>query len=138
MQKPVIRKSFPEDQIPIHYNATDWKPKFEELRSHSSEETLSITLENQSTGALEMIEFRIAGAAESPITTTKWIWGRILSEGPILYDLVFDYVDGQLIHITVYSSAKSAPPEVTAKRAKEVRYAAEITNYDIFSSIDPD
>lgn len=134
--EPIKRRTFPEDAKLLYYDPVNWKPSFQELYNRRSE-NITITLKNRQSGEMEIIEFQIVGATESPVTTVKWIWGSInLDDNQDEFHITFDYYDGLLQNIVVAPSPKSAPVEITAKRTKKIRYPAEITAFDIFNQKD--
>ncbi|MBR5389101.1 hypothetical protein IK146_00880 [Candidatus Saccharibacteria bacterium] len=130
-----LRRSFPEKE-PIHYECVDWTPTFTQLKAEGYGSKHEITLKNVVTGELERMTFEIVGASESPVTTTKWIWGKVITDDGYDTDLTFDYVDGELVQIIAAATPKSAPVEVVKERTKLIRYPAEITTFDIFSPVE--
>ncbi len=134
MANAVIRRHFPEDMNLLYYELTDRSPSFKMLKD-SIGRLQTITLKNLETGELETLEFTITGATESPITTTKWIWGPITTNDSYPTDLIFDYVDGNLVAVKASVTPKSLPVEQCAARTKNVRYPAELTTHDIFSPV---
>ena len=131
----MLRQSFPEEQ-PIFYECFDWTPTFVQLKAEGFGSKHEITLKNVATGDFERMTFEITGFTESPITTCKWIWGKIVTCDEYDTDITFDYFDGKLVRVIAAASPKSAPIEVTNIRTKDIRYPAEITTFDIFSSVD--
>ena len=128
----MFRRSFPEEG-PLFYEPTDWSPTFAQLSAQGYGSEHEITLKNLTTGRLERLSFKIVGATESPVTTVKWIWGKIATTDAYDTCLTFDYFDGQLVKIVAANTPKSLPVEVMRARTKRIRYPAEITTYDIFS-----
>ena len=136
--EPMIRRSFPDDEKKYYYGPIDRIPTFQYLYEHRNDETISFVLENLDTGKPELLEFHIVGASESPITTVKWIWGKLHTDSEQEFSLTFDYMDGQLVDIFAAAEPKSLPIDVMNRRTKKVRYPAEVTTYDIFSPVTPD
>ena len=136
--KPMTRRAFPDDVKTYHYSPIDRIPTFQYLYAHRDDEAISVVLKNLDTGEPEKLEFHITGASESPITTVKWIWGKLHTDSPYDYSLTFDYMDGKLVDIYAAAEPKSVLVEVTSKRTKKIRYPAEITTFDIFSPVGQD
>ena len=136
--EPKLRRTFPDDVKFYHYSPAGFTPTFRYLYEHRQDETISMVLNNLDTGEPERLEFNIVGANESPVTTVKWIWGKLHFDGPYQYDLTFDYMDGKLVQIIAANAPKSLPVEEMAKRTEKVRYPAEVTVYDIFSPTEED
>ena len=136
--EPKFRRSFTDDIRLYHYSPADFTPTFQYLYAHREDKAISMVLNNLDPGKPEKLEFHIVGATESPVTTVKWIWGKLHFDGPYDYDLTFDYLDGKLVQIIAANSPKSLPVEEMAKRTQKVRYPAEVTAYDIFSPTEKD
>ena len=136
--EPMTRRTFPDDLKIYHYSPIDRIPTFQYLYAHRDDEAISVVLKNLDTGEPEKLEFHITGASESPITTVKWIWGKLHTDSHYDYSLTFDYMDGKLVDIYAAAEPKSVPVEVTNKRTKKIRYPAEITTFDIFSPVEKD
>ena len=136
--EPMIRRAFPDDEKKYHYGPVDRIPTFQYLYAHRDDAAISFVLENLETGKPEQLEFHIVGASESPITTVKWIWGKLHVDNTQEFNLTFDYIDGKLVDIFAAAEPKSLPIDVMNKRTKKIRYPAEITTYDIFSPVEQD
>lgn len=133
MDEVKLRRSFPETK-PVYYECIDErKPTFARLNECGYGSIHDITLRNKATNELERMTFEIVGATESPVTTVKWIWGKVVTDDDYDTALTFDYVDGELVQIIAATTPKSLPVEVMNERTKRIRYPAEVTTYDIFT-----
>ena len=130
-----LRKSFPEEG-PVIYECVDWTPSFAQLNKCGYGSVHEITLKNKATGEFEHLTFEIVEAHESPITTVKWISGKIVTDDEYDTNLTFDYLDGKLVKVLAATTPKSLAIEVMAKRTERISYPAEITTFDIFSPVD--